>query len=270
MSRARRNPVTDLEAAVADLTARRTALAGQLAEAQAANEAAQRQRRALLLREKPADAGELAEADQACRQQEGRKAGLEDALRELGARLEDAAQQLADERERAEREAKARQYETSADQIEALAGRLGALMADAAAVVQEIAGNVPPDACLTRTAEFVHGIQQGRDEAIAGNDIALAILADALHSAVPQTFEIRSASGQLAGTLAFEQALVRWIAVAGRPARYGWAISEFEPVDAATAARVFASEPLRERAKAIRESKPALTEPAATQAQVAA
>src|SRR4051812_21072962 len=74
MRRSRSNPVSDLEAAVADLQTRRAALRDQLGKAQAAWEATQRERRSLLMQ--GADANALAEADQACHRQESREAGL--------------------------------------------------------------------------------------------------------------------------------------------------------------------------------------------------
>lgn len=182
----RKNPIKSLESEIGTLTDRRGGVLRRLEDATRAAEAANAEQRRLLIDTDGSDAAALRRAAEACRTAADRRAGLEDAARELASRISDAEQSLAAERDRIERE-------RAAAELTAKIDRLAACIAAEEQAVRALAQ------AHEATRQAAYSAFPDPADAIAGPSPFIGELkATALHVAFPAEYPIPPFSRSLA------------------------------------------------------------------------
>ena len=168
-------PIAGVEAELADLTGRRTALAERHVALVIAFDKALSQRRTLLIQDGGQDAAALAKAEDATRAAEGQRLAIEDALAEISRLIEDAERRRDDEAATARQEASAAALERDAAQIEKAT-------ADLAAAVKALGNaHVVLSLSITGRAAGLHDPSLGTSP----EHIATALMLRGLVAAVP-------------------------------------------------------------------------------------
>ncbi|MCO6050634.1 hypothetical protein NGM99_12655 [Mesorhizobium sp. RP14(2022)] len=232
-----KDPVSTIEAAIANLAARRETLNGRLADATAKFEAARSARKSALASDPTAD---LSALTQAVRDNEDEIETIQGVLHDLDEQHAEQEELLAKAKDEDVRAASAKELERVAGAVDKAAVELNDAIAALAKAASKMVGAIPPSLHVIDFSEQLGDGESDKERLVA------AVIAEGIAHAIPSAFPTE----YFAKYDGHASALRRLLDTDGR-ARY-YATGELPiPTDARTFAANFISERLRDRAKDI-------------------